>query len=74
MPPSAHDEIAVIESSVFVYRRGQHWEARVTQHGGPHWVRQVENLESLEEVAMEALRSKARPPTGEWTVEAEWTE
>jgi hypothetical protein len=70
--PIQNDEFAVIEYTVFLYGVEERWEARVTQHGGPHWIRQAESLERLEEVALEALRSSARPPNDEWKVADEW--
>jgi len=68
-PPVQHDEIAVIERSVFIYARDQRWEARVTLHGGPHWIREVDSIAQLEEAVLEALRSDARPPTVRWKIE-----
>ena len=69
-PASCDDELRVFEKSVFIYARGVHWIARVTQHGGPHWIREVDSIGQLEDVALEALRSQARPPSSEWKVES----
>ena len=68
-PPVHEAEIDVIERSVFIYARGSAWEARVTPHDGPHWIRSADSLEELKEVALEALRSPMRPPTSAWKVE-----
>ena len=68
--PIDFGDFQVIEQTVFIHRRGQRWEARVTQHGGPHWVREVDGLDQLAEAALEALRSKIRPPTSEWKIES----
>jgi hypothetical protein len=68
-PPVRHSEISVVGRSVFIYARGSRWEARVTQHGGPHWIREADSIDRLEEIALEALRSPARPPTSDWKVE-----
>jgi hypothetical protein len=68
-PPVRDSDIPVIERGVFIYARGSRWEARLTPHGGPHWTLEVESVERLEEVALEALRSATVPPTSEWKVE-----
>ena len=68
-PAVADREIAVIERSVFLYPRHDRWQARVTQHGGPHWIREVDTITRLEEVALEALQSGVCPPTTAWKVE-----
>lgn len=61
--PTAVDGISVVEQNVFLYPIEGGWEARVTQHGGYHWTRAAPDLDSLEQVALEALQ---REP-GIWT-------
>ena len=70
VPPDGQGEIAVIEKSVFIYARYGRWEARVTQHGGPHWIRQADTIPALQEVALEGLTSSVLPPTAAW--ERDW--
>jgi hypothetical protein len=67
-PEYLPEDILVIESAVFLYHSGESWEARVTVHGGPHWARRAETLDELEEVALEALRTHARPPSPSWFI------
>jgi hypothetical protein len=65
-PPVDAGAFAVIERSVFLYSRENRWEARVTQHGGAHWIRVAETIARLEVLALEALQTEARPPTSAW--------
>jgi hypothetical protein len=58
----------VIESSVFLYPQGTGWEARVTLHGGQHWIRSAASTGELETVALEALSTHDRPPSPIWRV------
>lgn len=60
------EHIQVIEAPVFLYHSGESWEARVTPHGGPHWVRRAATLDELEELALEALGTRDVPPGPEW--------
>ena len=57
----------VIEHAVFLYPAGPNWEARLTVHGGPQWVRRADNISILEDIALEALRADAIPPNCAWT-------
>ncbi|QSQ24866.1 hypothetical protein JY651_07970 [Pyxidicoccus parkwayensis] len=60
------EHIQVIRRAVLLYHSGESWEARVTRHGGPHWGRQADTLDELEEVALEALGTDAVPPSPRW--------
>lgn len=55
----------MIERTVFLYWADA-WEARVTQHGGRHWIKRSATIEELESVALEALATDERPPTTDW--------
>lgn len=56
----------VAERSVFLCHGDDGWMARVTPHGGPHWVRRVSNCSELEAIALQALATDARPRSDEW--------
>jgi hypothetical protein len=62
-------EEGVIEKSVFLYERNGSWIARVTSHGGSHWVRSAKTCAELEGPALEALRSPERPPARGWLLD-----
>lgn len=57
----------VMEKTVFLYATPDGWCARITQHGGPHWMRVVEDISALERIALEALRRTETPPSSAWT-------
>lgn len=61
--PSAVD---VLEGCVFLYRSEDGWCARVTQHGGRHWVKPVRDLLRLHDAALEALHATSSPPSEAW--------
>jgi hypothetical protein len=58
--------IQVIEAMVFVYATPEGWQLRVTQHGGPHWVRDAASERELEDVVRDYLSAPARPPGPGW--------
>ena len=60
------DVIQVIEAMVFVYATPDGWQLRVTQHGGPHWVRDAAAERELEDVVRDYLRAPVRPPGPGW--------
>lgn len=58
--------------AVQLYWNGSHWEARLTPHGGPHWIKTAPTLDQLEEVALEALGANPRRPGAGWQKGAGW--
>lgn len=65
-PPIATDDnIPVIERTVFLYWADV-WEARVTLHGGRHWIKRSATIEELESDALEALATDERPSATDW--------
>ena len=70
LPPEPDPSgITVVNRPVFLYGTARGWEARLTPHGGPHWIRPAATVAALEEIALEALRSTATPPSYAWHVE-----
>ncbi|KYG08615.1 hypothetical protein BE21_22685 [Sorangium cellulosum] len=66
----AHTRLGnVMENAVFLYATPDGWYARITQHGGPHWIRAAEDISALERIALEALRRSKTPPNSAWTEE-----
>ncbi|MFY1824837.1 hypothetical protein ACN47A_02865 [Myxococcus fulvus] len=59
-------DVWYFDRSVYLHPFGNGWEARVTRHGGPHWVRRTATLNELESVAVEALGTSTVPPSPEW--------
>lgn len=58
---------------VALYHSGAAWEARVTPHGGPHWIRRAGSLDVLEGFVDEALRAaEGACPSEHWCVAGEW--
>ncbi|MCC6874214.1 MAG: hypothetical protein IT378_07880 [Sandaracinaceae bacterium] len=58
--------IPVIEAMVFVYAIPEAWQLRVTQHGGPHWLRNAASERELENVVRDYQSAPARPPGPGW--------
>ena len=58
--------------SVFVYFLDDHWMARITAHGGPHWIRPCSDVSELRIAAVEALASTSTPPSAAWRVADAW--
>ena len=67
-PPLAPGEIRPVDRFVFLYASADGWAARVTPHGGPHWVRSAQSAAALEEFAVEALGTTAMPPSEAWQI------
>ncbi|WP_437631343.1 hypothetical protein [Sorangium sp. So ce854] len=66
----AHTRVGnVMNKPVFLYATPDGWYARITQHGGPHWIRAAEDIYALERIALEALRRTKTPPSSAWTEE-----
>ena len=63
--PGSHG-IGVIERRVFLYWGETGWEARITPHGGPHWIKRAASIAELEAAALEALASDQTPPSDGW--------
>ncbi|AGC43520.1 hypothetical protein MYSTI_02193 [Myxococcus stipitatus DSM 14675] len=62
-------DIKVVLPWVALYFVAAGWEARVTAHGGPHWIRRAERLDALEGFVEEALRVPEGTCPGEhWCV------
>ncbi|KYF53323.1 hypothetical protein BE04_26770 [Sorangium cellulosum] len=59
----------VMENTVFLYATPDGWYARITQRGGPHWIRAAEDISALERIALQALRRTKTPPSSAWTEE-----
>lgn len=59
-------DVWYFERAVMLYPFEGGWEARVTRHGGPHWVRRVGTLDAMESCALEALGTSAVPPGPAW--------
>jgi hypothetical protein len=72
LPPAPPDEIRVLGRIVYLYASREGWAARVTPHGGPHWIRTAQSAAALEEFAREALATKATPPNASWRVSDDW--
>ena len=66
LPPTPPGEIRVAGPMVFLYASEEGWAARVTPHGGPHWIRTATSAAALEDFVFEALGTTARPPTAAW--------
>jgi hypothetical protein len=56
-PAPAAGMVGVVERSVFISRKSDSWEVRVTPHGGPHWVRRAATAGDVEVIALEVLRA-----------------
>jgi hypothetical protein len=73
--PRPGEPEAVIGTSVLLYCTTQGWEARVTPHGGPHWVRHASSIPELEAAALEGLRASETyfrrdvSPGPEWRID-----
>ena len=65
-PAPGADGIAVIGRGVCLYWGDAGWEARVTTHGGPHWIKHAASIAELEAVALEALATDQTPPSDGW--------
>ena len=65
-PAPGPDGIVVIGRGVFLYRGDAGWEARITPHGGPHWIKHAASIAELETVALEALATDQTPPSDGW--------
>ena len=65
-PSPGADGIFVIWRGVFLYWGASGWEARITPHGGPHWIRYAASITELEAVALEALATDQTPPSDGW--------
>jgi hypothetical protein len=65
-PPPGPDGIVVIGRCVFLYWGDAGWEARITPHGGPHWIKHAASIAALESVALEALATDQTPPSDGW--------
>ncbi|MGE0786421.1 MAG: hypothetical protein AB7S26_12195 [Sandaracinaceae bacterium] len=61
--------ITLAGPSVFVHPSDEGWELRVTQHGGPHWTRQVPSIDHAETIARAYLADPTTPPGPEWNEE-----
>lgn len=61
---SAPASIAVIDDAVFLYSIASGWQARITPHGGPHWIQNAATLDALFDVALAALQSNGSVPSG----------
>jgi|RhiMethySRZTD1v2_1073278.scaffolds.fasta_scaffold320956_2 hypothetical protein len=70
--PRGRQAIDVIERSVALYATEGRFEARVTQHGGPHWVKAADTPEELQALALDALEALEIPPAG-WLLEPGWS-
>jgi hypothetical protein len=62
-PQSVASGTPVMERTVFLYRVGDQWTARVTQHGGPHWIKRAKDLRELEAIAIDVLAEGRQPPS-----------
>jgi hypothetical protein len=58
--------------SVFVYFVDDHWMARSTRHGGPHWIRPCNDVKELRIAAVEALGSTSTRPSAAWCAADAW--
>lgn len=67
LPVEATGIEGISERTVFLYWSDAGWEARITCHGGPHWVRRVASLVELEAVAIDVFATDRTPPTDGWT-------
>ncbi|NVB82021.1 MAG: hypothetical protein HOV81_26810 [Kofleriaceae bacterium] len=71
--PILRDGIALPwDHAVQLYWKGSHWEARLTPHGGPHWIKTASTLDELAALGEEAIascrwrRSRMTPPGIGW--------
>lgn len=60
------DALSPVDRPVHLYRSRDGWTARLTPHGGPHWIRVVDTAAELESIAVEAVRSPVVPPNERW--------
>lgn len=70
-PPREYSlaDIRQYSHRVALYHSGTSWEARVTAHGGPHWIRRAESLDELEGFVDEALQAtEGTCPNDQWGV------
>jgi hypothetical protein len=65
-PALGADGIVVIGRGVFLYWGDARWEARITPHGRPHWIKHAASITELEAVALEALATDQTPPSDGW--------
>jgi hypothetical protein len=66
-PEAVAGELPVVERKVAVYPRGDRWEARVTRHGGPHWIRGADSSSELIETVRHVLAQEPFVPDPTWT-------
>jgi hypothetical protein len=66
VPQDQPGEIWTADQMVFVYPRLGGWEARVTRHGGPHWIRQASTIEEIQEIALAVLAQDPFRPDSAW--------
>lgn len=60
-------QVDVLEKAIFLYFESR-WTLRVTQHGGPHWVRRLDAalVDQLEEAVLSGLAAFKLPPPPGW--------
>ncbi|NTX05452.1 hypothetical protein HUA74_28160 [Myxococcus sp. CA051A] len=61
-------DVSSSERRVALYASPRGWAARVTPHGGPHWIRGADTLDELEAIALEALGTSIVPPGPDWRI------
>jgi hypothetical protein len=66
-------QLEIIARTVLLYVVAGRFEARVTRHGGPHWIQSAASRAELEGLAVTALESTEIPPEG-WVVAPDWCE